>query len=324
MTLFLPFLASTQLWVDSEGYIPTIGDQYILHTTSFPENLELNGTSIWNLSALQIKRSQSVNILDPALNPFGKEFEGSTLCYALGSGNYLFASLEEDGYFKYGGVAGEIGVIMSDPEKFLAFPLKLDRTWSDTFTSNFNASGIDFAREGKVSGKVLSEGTLIMPYGVIPDVLKVSISEDLVDRYDILGTPMELHTHNEITCFIKQGNIEPILTLTSSTINGEETNEYGTFIDGSQVKGTESDGPWREVLISKDDEQRTFLALIAEWKGDLKISLLDKNGKELHSIEQIPVEIGPFELPLPGFGLARYLVIQAIDLDQEALFLLPE
>jgi hypothetical protein len=152
-----------------------------------------------------------------------------------------------------------------------------------------------------------------MPYGILQDVFMVRITEKLSDRYEMMGTPMQLITENEIICFLKSGNIEPILTYTQGKINGDDNSSYATYIDSSSVQSTGNTGPWRALDVSSDEDGKKQLNFISELNGQVSIRLLDEQGKELHSIDYVEVSTGAISLAIPGFAGLRFLELTSDD-----------
>jgi hypothetical protein len=311
--LLLHIYVEGQQLLDAEGFQPEIGSQFILHTVKDPQLTFDSNSTFWDASSLIVHRSQAVSITDPSLSPFKDEFPRSNLCYSLGSGSYIYAELNEQGYLKHGGVAGETGLIMSNPELYLKFPLKLGAQWSDSLSSEFSTGNIDFERTGKIEGKVLGQGTLIMPYGILQEVFMLSITEKLTDHYKMMGTPMQLLTENEIICFLKAGNIEPILTCTQGKTNGDDSSSYATYIDSSSVQSTGNTGPWHGLTLITNADGRKDLQFISEFNGEVEIRLLDEQGKQLHNIYYVSVSAGAFSFSIPGFTGQRYLELSSVD-----------
>lgn len=74
------------------------------------------------------------------------------------------------------------GLTGSDPMKVLEFPCTYGTTWTDDFA--FEASGF-YTLEGTITGEADGYGTLIMPYGPVEDVLRVTLTMNYI--YEEIG-----------------------------------------------------------------------------------------------------------------------------------------
>jgi len=303
--ILFPLGLSGQIWLDSDGFKPEVDQQFILHTFSPESNFLDTDSELWDARSIVIKRSQAVRIIAPSESLYEKEFQESSLCYNLGGGNLLYAGCTEYGYYKYGGKAGETILAFSDPELYFPFPMEKGKQWSDDFQSLFKIGAIEFKRNGQIIGQAISTGTLIMPYGVMTGVIKVKITESLRDSYEVMGNPVVSVTRNETICFLLKGNMEPLLAITNSYVQGELVNTFGTFLEGSQVKMEK--GPWRDLQVKEKAEGQRSLEFISEWDGLLELDLLDEKGKLILSIEESKVKPGPESISIPRESGARYL-----------------
>ncbi|MDA0714181.1 MAG: hypothetical protein O2867_05290 [Bacteroidetes bacterium] len=283
LILFLFALLSlcgrTQVVITSSDLPTPEGSNYVLNSVIPAPDVALPFGTIWDFSGLVISKNQGVTVMTTEESPLREHFSESTLCYSLGGGNYLFAKKTEKSFLKYGGVAKTTELFMNDPEEYLRFPLKKGQEWMDSLQSTFSSQGIRFERSGRLKGKVIGEATLLMPYGSVQNVLRISLEETLSDAYEVMGAAMVQTTTNLIECFVKAGNAEPLLTWTRVMVNDKQISSYLSFVDGSYVEGKDSEGPWNSFSIEQSaDQNGARLEFISEWRGVLTMEYLDQDG----------------------------------------------
>ena len=175
---------SAQVLLDAPDFKPEVGDTYVLHTIEY---VDPGKSIIWDLSEVKIISSNAVEVIAPSESPFAADFADSELCYDLGNGEYMFYNLKDNAYENTGGIANGSLIRHTDPRRLLSFPLEIGDGSKDTYESTFTVEGIRFERTGTMDIRIMDEGTAIFPFGIMDDVIKIRVQEDIEDRYTVMG-----------------------------------------------------------------------------------------------------------------------------------------
>lgn len=270
---------------------PVIGDRFVLHTIDY---INPGKEVIWDLSEVTIRSSNAVDIINPADSPFGNHFTDSDLCYDLGNGEYLYYAKNSNAYSALGGFSqGEI-LRNVNPKDLIRFPFKEGMSFKDEYSSTFKLKGVEFRREAEIECRIMGEGTAIFPFGIMDDVIKVRVTENIEDHYKVLGEqPAVLRSSKESYYFLKAGVNEIILTLNIVKQEGKEISRYGTLLDTGELSELLSmNAPIRAIHPKVDSTGAQLdVKLISEWTGELHISLKDLKGKD--ALDPIGMKVVP-------------------------------
>ncbi len=290
---------------------------YVLHTIDYLDPGADGIEVIWDMSNVEITSSNAIRVITPDESPYRSSFPNSNICYDFGGGNYLFSTKGEAFYSRDGGVANGVAIPQEDPQQTLRFPLSYGASYKDDFSSEFTIEKLQLNRAGSISAEVVAEGTLIMPYGVIEDVLKLRITEEFTDSYLILGDTATTSTTNTSYHFLKSGLGEVILTLASIESNSVKSTSYGTMLDREAAEHIiAQDAPVRAITL-KFDSSNSLLSIqfVSEWQGEIEIQLKDIKGNNQVTESGLNVVPGPFEteLDLAQLPDATYLLHLQMD-----------
>jgi hypothetical protein len=207
------------------GTVP--GDAFIYHDCPW----QLPGTAgpaqSWDFSSLTTDSLIDITFVDPATTPDAASFPLATIAADNDSGYAYSAFGATGGQFLGLSFTGLATIVYSDPMQMVVYPATHLTTWTDAFAANFTIGGFPISRTGTISAEVDGYGTLIMPYGTLSDVLRVSYVEDTNDDNGFGTTSI----HHVYTYFLVAGAHYPVVDIYSITV----TPAFGppTIIEGT-------------------------------------------------------------------------------------------
>lgn len=207
----LPVLLCSQTITESD-LLPT-GFQAISHFTEIWEPSTPGAAMIWDYSELITDSVSSIWTVLPDSTPNGLEFPSSNLVEINPGFNhpgldYFYYEVNEDGWFQPGTYIDNSLRYFQDPWQLLAFPCSYQSTWTDdVYGDNMSSGGFQIILSGSTSAIADGYGTLIMPYGSVDNVLRITDTQDYTESSPGLDAVFQ----NVVTMFFKPGVRYPLI-----------------------------------------------------------------------------------------------------------------
>ena len=181
----------------------------------------------WDLSALSIDSSLTAQYISAANTPNGAQFPTATIA-EMNDLVTQYYRVANDGIHFAGSDDGTSVIVHAPQGTYLPFPCTFGTTWSSPQNATFTVEENEVVRTGSFSGQVDGYGTLVMPGGSIPNVLRVHWTHALVDD---LGFFSMDQTYDSYAFFVA-GQAWPIAELVTSTIDfggGPNTQQFSRW-----------------------------------------------------------------------------------------------
>ncbi len=204
--------------LDQANNAPVPGQTFTFHQTNNVPPGPGGANQIWDFSNMPSGAAVNLNYLPPNATPYNAVYPSATVAGIdwLNDITYLQAGANGIDFLgKYSAVINSV-IIYQDVERVMTYPCGYNTSWTDNFSSAFSSSGTPVSRTGTISGLADGYGTLIMPNGTYPNVLRVRTIEDYTDvvaggaiiidylfthySYYLPGTPVPLiSVHDQLT-----------------------------------------------------------------------------------------------------------------------------
>lgn len=271
---FAPLAVFAQPVLDHGTSATLPGESYLYHACPWQDPGAAGAGQTWDLSSLTTDSLIAISFVDPAGTPDAASFPTATIA-ADDGGAYAYSSFTSSGGEFLGmSVPGETPIVYSDPMTQVVFPATYNTAWTDGFGGNFTFGGFPVARSGSITATCDAYGTLILPWGSVSDVLRVSHVEDYQDVSIVTATG-----HREYTYFLAAGTHYPLVHLFSftTTVLGNSTTITGAqWMDGTTTQVgpvTDADGvlaypvPANETLTVRCAVQGSIRAILTDARG---------------------------------------------------------
>ncbi len=217
---------------------PTAGQIFTQHQTFYEAPGAAGANITWDFSGILTLQSITNTFLTTSATPYASTFPTANLASNVDDGStpYFAYYLVNSNNFSIAGMyipSMAIAIPYSDVENLLQYPI----TYNTSYTDNFACTLTGNDRHGHVDVVADGYGTLIMPYGTVTNVLRVKASETYADY--ISGVPVANYTSINYYWY-KPGIHNNILQISTLNMNGNLYNQYGLYIDGTNVGINES------------------------------------------------------------------------------------
>lgn len=295
----------------NETYSALPGDVFPTNTTTYQDPGPTGANQTWNFSSLGSTGQANLSYVTPASTGQAASYPGSTAALDAGAGNFVFYAGTPTGWELRGIYSSALGnaIVYSDPERQIPYPFSYNTAWSDDFSANFSSFGTPVARSGSITGLADGFGTLVMPYGTVTNVLRVTVVEDYTDVLTGLGN-IE-YDFTSVNWF-KPGTRAPLLTFNEENTNtlGEVATETrGTWLAGSAVGIEDLLRNAIGVELFPNPATDAVTVTYSTEGGSLQLELFDTTGRLVRS-EGITsaMGIGQHVLDVSGLPAGLYQV----------------
>jgi hypothetical protein len=177
----------SQPTITSSEYLLSVGDILTVYSYQSLYTAPTEGAAqTWDYTSLDVTTPTTKNIIDPSTSGIAG-LGSSTLCSDLQGSIDCF--LIETGGIQRTGLGGfGSNFPYQNPEYVLKFPISYGYNDSDSFQSNFMATGFNGIRHGKVNYEVTGYGTLLLPNSItLNNVLQIKYVDHTIDSVDVFG-----------------------------------------------------------------------------------------------------------------------------------------
>ncbi len=185
----LPMLSTAQLVVkNAEDFkIGTVLEFQLCDTSGvMPGTGGTNQT--WDFSSLKLLPDKSTEwMVLPSSTPYADKFPGATLVEKYSNGSYVYVDMKQGQSNLLGFANPNMMIAYPKPVVFAKRPPPYGFTFSNPFTDNFTAGGMDFSGSGVVTIEADGYGRLILPNKTYKNVLRIKIVQvqtDTIKQYN--------------------------------------------------------------------------------------------------------------------------------------------
>lgn len=173
-TLFLGFasFAAAQPTLTFAGNAPQPGGSYEWRFSQYVAPGSAGAGQTWDFSQLTTDSTALVTLVDPANTTFGALFPTATVA-EVSEGSTVYFRAAANGVHMLGYEAEGSPIVFSDEGRFMTFPCSHQTNWTDTYSAAFQDEDMEVQISGEVAGTADGHGTLLLPTGSIPNVLRV-------------------------------------------------------------------------------------------------------------------------------------------------------
>jgi hypothetical protein len=214
---------------------------------------------------------------------------------------------------------GFVTVPYSDGEVLLTLPLNYGDDNADDFEATFTVTGFDVVRSGSNTMEADGYGTLVLPSGTIPNVLRVKIVEDYSDEITFLGLTTVYHFEQYF--YFKPGTIGAIFQYVHATVDavGTITEEYVGYFNDDEVVGLEQIETLA-VTVFPNPASETITFQLDQFMGLVNIRIMNLQGQVIYTtssmggsattIDVSTISAGSYLLSLLSQGVQYNQMIQ--------------
>lgn len=224
---------------------PVIGDNFTGQSINYTSPGSGGASQVWDFSTATSAGTQTFSFIDPSTTANAASFPTATVTTYNPANtvlNYLSTSasaLAAEGFF-YGAPTNMI-VSYSNPQTVLSYPFSFGSNFTDTYSGTYTSGTSTIIRNGLNTVNADGYGTLIMPYGTLNNVLRVTVLDQYTDTTSF-GAPYSEFTFETYNWYLPGVHYQ-VLSLTSLYMNGDPTPvaQFGTYLDQSSVGIPEND-----------------------------------------------------------------------------------
>lgn len=251
-TLLLSSIAASAqpvLDLANTGTLP--GESYVYHACAWQSPGGSGIGQTWDFSSFTTDSLIYISFVDPASTPEAASFPTATIAADNGGGVYAYSEfIASGGSFLGMSIPGESPIVYSDPMLQVQYPATYMTAWTDDYAASFSVGGFPVIRNGTISAEADAYGTLVLPYGDLTDVLRVTYVED----YDDVSI-VTANSHREYTYYMQAGTHYPIAEVFSysTTVLGNTTTFTGAhWLDIGSVGMAPMPEPSPSMIVTTD------------------------------------------------------------------------
>lgn len=251
----------------------------------------------------------NLEYVDPSTTPDGIFFPAATVTALDPGGRHIYSKFDAT----EGNLVGitQIGsqpIVYSEPMLRAVFPCTYLTTWTDSLHAAYVISGYTYQREGHITATADGYGTLIMPYGQVENVLRVTYVEDFRDHSLLTG-----NFDRAYTCFFQAGTHHPIVTLFSyslTVLNNPQTTTGAQWLEVSTTSIEQNANMANGLSVSPVPATDAITVRFDGGSSACSIDVIDALGQVTMHRDVRAITTGMYEerIVLTGLGAAVYTV----------------
>lgn len=176
----------------------------------------------WNLSALAADSIVDVHLVAASATPNGAQFPTADVA-EVNEVVTTYYDVTGNGVYFAGSDDGSTVIPFTTMGKFLPYPCTFGSSWSSPQAATFTSDDLEVVRTGSATGEADGYGTLTMPWGTVPNVLRVHWVSEVQDSTALFT----MNSTYDAYLFYTTGQSYPIAELVSATF---------TFLGNSQTE----------------------------------------------------------------------------------------
>lgn len=285
---------------------PQAGTTFTVHFGPYVQPGSAGPDRTWDLSALSTDSSLTAQYVNAANTTNGAQFPTATIAEVNDQVTQYYR-VASDGIHFAGSDDGTSLIVHTPQGTYLPFPCTFGTTWSSPQNATFMFDETEVERTGTFTGEVDGYGTLVMPDGSIPNVLRVHWTHELVDDLGFFSID---HTYDSYAFFVA-GQAWPIAELATSTLDfggGPTTQQFSrwsgdistSFFSRSQVQLSVFPNPATDALN---------IMWPADFGPRAAVSIMDAAGRAIMLGRYDAVEGRTQRIDIRAFRPGRYQLI---------------
>jgi hypothetical protein len=213
-TLASAFTLVAQPTLTFQTNAPVPGSQYEINYGGLVAPGNSGAMQIWDLSGLISDSTEVIHFVAPSSTTNGDQFPNSTIAEISNDvTTYYLAS--SDGLYFTGSDDGTSVIVNTTVPKYIEFPCTMGSSWNEPHGAVFDYDGENVIRSGVISCEADGYGTLIMPWGTVPNVLRIHMVNEMQDILNFFTLQYSYDSY----LYLVAGQSWPIAELVSATID---------------------------------------------------------------------------------------------------------
>ena len=225
---------------------PTVGEMFTQYQIGYEDPGASGANITWDFSGIISLQTLTNTFMLPSATPYASTFLNANLASSVtsSSSTYYYYFIANSTNYSIAGIdipASSATMPYSDPENMLQYTM----TYNTSYTDNFACTVSGYDRHGNISVVADAYGTLNMPYGTVTNVLRLKFSETYADYMS--GTAITNYTSTNYYWY-KPGVHNCILQLSTLNVNGSVYQQYGMYIDCSNIGVNENTDKQNDII----------------------------------------------------------------------------
>lgn len=261
---------------------PMLGTEYTLNYGNYVPPGSAGAMQAWDLSGLQSDSSDAVEMVAPSSTINGSAFTTATVA-EVSSPVTTFYQVDANG-IHFAGSDDGTSLIVNDPlPTHLPFPCTMGSSWTSPHAAMFEFDGNDVFRSGTISGAADGYGTLTMPWGTVPNVLRIHLTNIMQDSLVLFTMD---YTYDSYLYYVA-GQSYPIAELVTATIDmgfGMPDTVHFSRWTGALTMGTEAPGVVGGSMHAFPNPATDGVNIVVteDFAADPTVTVLDAAGRVVH------------------------------------------
>lgn len=289
---------------------PVIGTAYTLHYTStyLPPG-SAGAAQSWDLSGLDTDSVDVLQLVAPSTTTNGAQFPGATIA-ELSDPVVTYYQVTPAGIHFAGSDDGTSLIVNAPVPRYLPFPCTMGTTWSTPYAAEFAYDDQPVHRSGTVSGTADGYGTLTMPWGTVPNVLRIHLVHVLQDSLSLFTMD---YTYDSYLYYVP-GQPHPIAELVTATIDmGFGTPDTVQFARWTEATSTGIDRPGgadHQISAYPNPTHDVVNIVVTEDMGTTSsATLLSRDGRIVHQERLVAFAGNTAQLDLRHLAPGLYTLV---------------
>ncbi len=298
-----------------DNMTPYFGVPYTTNYTDYQPPGPAGTGLVWDYATLT-STMQFTSVYNAAAgNPYLSSFGSANMVSDEGDDWYSFVTYSAEG-IDYNGMLNATYNVLApyqDPKRLLAFPCSLGTTWQDNYGGPWiSSTGASAHTYASISGVADATGTLIMPYGQLENVLRVSSIDNDSDYFQGFG---HIKYHTVQQSFYKPGVAQAVLTISHTLAGGpaapvELSDSSITWLSESSVGVQEAVQNTIGIDLLPNPAKGHATMVFGSQGGQLQLAIFDATGRTVlrQQLQHQPLGIAKHELQLGQLPAGLYTV----------------
>ena len=206
--------------LDAAGNTPIIGGVFPMHADGYTDPGAAGTGLFWDFSTLGTDSLVTYQVIDPDASAHFALFPSATYALTNSSSDTLFYTSTANGLELVGEdvtyIAFDVQAPYTDNILTLKMPCTLGTNWADNLAADYDIDGVGPAtRAGTITGLADATGTVQMPYGELPGLLRVHTR---LQHLDDVGLSQATHERDEWAWYGEWSKF-PVLRIWADTIS---------------------------------------------------------------------------------------------------------
>lgn len=274
------------------------------------------GTGLtWDFSGFSNAQPSATSFVDVVGNASAASYPDANIAEHLGDDFYDFYGYTAAGIDYFGMASASNNVLMQyqNPQRTMAFPCSYNTSWQDDFGGPWTSStGVAAHSYGTTSCIADAVGTLIMPYGTVENVLRVSTTSHDSDTF--LGSGY-INYFIQRQDYYKLGVPRPLVTFFDqigggTAVSGNLNGNYGFWLADPALVVPEVMENAISMEVMPNPAQDHVSLVFSSPGGMMELSVIDATGRTVRNmkLDRQPLGIAKQDLDLNGIPPGLYTI----------------